>query len=142
MERAPIIFTVPGEAKAWARSGQSGKAHFTPKPQRNHGALVKIVAAQAMAGRPPLDETCEVRITIRRPVPVSASKPKRAAMLAGGIRPGGRPDWDNYAKQICDALNGICWRDDALVCRGVVDKIYAEIPGVEVAIFPRGEAWL
>jgi len=33
-----------------------------------------------------------------------------------------RPDIDNVAKAVMDALNGICWKDDGQVCRLVATK--------------------
>lgn len=140
MAAAPIIFTVPGEAKAWARAGSNGGRKYTPKPQVAFAALVKLAGEAAMAGRPPLDRQCEVYVVVRKPVPASASRPAKAAMLAGGLRPAVRPDADNYAKLIGDALNGICWRDDALITDLHVLKRYAEIPGVHVTIVPHAGA--
>lgn len=35
----------------------------------------------------------------------------------GGV---GRGDWDNYAKLICDALNGVVWQDDHQIRRADV----------------------
>jgi hypothetical protein len=40
-----------------------------------------------------------------------------------------KPDWDNAAKLVCDALNGIAWRDDAHVADARVLKFWAP-PGV------------
>jgi len=33
-----------------------------------------------------------------------------------------KPDWDNIAKSICDALNGVAYRDDAQVADGRVER--------------------
>lgn len=33
-----------------------------------------------------------------------------------------KPDWDNIAKSICDALNGVAYRDDAQVAEGRVER--------------------
>ena len=49
----------------------------------------------------------------------------------------GKPDFDNLAKAIADALNGIAWKDDAQIARCVVEKYYAawyEPAGVHVQI--------
>lgn len=46
-----------------------------------------------------------------------------------------RPDWDNLGKFVSDALNGIFWHDDSLICRCVVTKEYTEsAPRVEIRI--------
>jgi len=49
----------------------------------------------------------------------------------------GKPDCDNLAKSVCDALNGILWDDDRQICRLVVEKWYAagdEPIGVDVSV--------
>lgn len=35
-----------------------------------------------------------------------------------------RPDLDNVTKGICDALNGVLWKDDSQICRLSVWKTY------------------
>lgn len=48
-----------------------------------------------------------------------------------------KPDFDNASKAIADALNGVLWLDDALLCDVVIRKMYAaggESAGVEVEI--------
>lgn len=134
-----IVFTVPGQPKAWARAGSNTGQRFTRRTQDAFSGLLKMVASEAMGDRPPLLRTCEVRVTIRKPLPANPSRPKRAAMLEGRLRPGMRPDADNYAKLVGDALNLICWHDDSLIVDLHIHKIYAEIPGVEVAFWPVGD---
>lgn len=58
-------------------------------------------------------------------LPSSWSKTKKAAALAGTIKPG-KPDVDNIAKIIQDALNRVAYRDDAQVYRCTVTKCYTD----------------
>lgn len=55
-------------------------------------------------------------------------------------RPGKKPDYDKLARSVGDALNGIVYDDDALVVRGLVDKLYTTeaqpIVGVRVTVRP------
>lgn len=37
-----------------------------------------------------------------------------------------RPDFDNIAKAVCDALNGILWKDDGQIAAACVFKHYCE----------------
>lgn len=55
-------------------------------------------------------------------------------MQDGYIRPTKKPDCDNIAKIICDALNGIAYYDDSQIVKIEVDKVYNETPGVDVVI--------
>lgn len=48
-----------------------------------------------------------------------------------------KPDFDNLAKSVCDALNGLLWRDDSLICHATIEKWIAsgnEQPHVFVTI--------
>lgn len=68
-------------------------------------------------------------------IPSRTSKAKRADMLSGKIRPTKKPDYDNVAKIISDALNGLAFYDDAQIVDGNVTKLYGETPKVVVKIF-------
>ena len=56
------------------------------------------------------------------------------AMIDRLIRPTRKPDFDNIGKVICDALNGIAYRDDAQIVDALVRKFYSDIPRVIVEI--------
>lgn len=60
------------------------------------------------------DAMLSVRIFAFLSVPRSASQKKHLAMIDRLIRPTRKPDFDNIGKIICDALNGIAYRDSAL----------------------------
>lgn len=48
-----------------------------------------------------------------------------------------KPDFDNLAKSTCDALNGILWTDDALICKATIIKTIAsgtETPHVYISV--------
>ena len=68
------------------------------------------------------------------PIPKSASKSRKRQMLCFQIRPKSKPDWDNIGKTVCDALNGIAYKDDAMVVDGRVRKFYANEPRMEIVI--------
>ncbi len=60
-------------------------------------------------------------------------------MLKGDIRPTKKPDCDNIAKIILDALNGLAYHDDSQVVSLQVDKFYSETPRVVVLLWGKGE---
>lgn len=82
----------------------------------------------------PDDAMLDVRVLAYFAIPKSASKKKRAAMLAHKIRPTKKPDFDNIAKVVCDSLNGIAYRDDAQIVDAMARKFYSETPRVVVTI--------
>lgn len=45
---------------------------------------------------------------------------------------GGKGDWENLAKTVCDAMNKILFRDDAQIIDGRSIKRYADRPGVYI----------
>lgn len=60
-------------------------------------------------------------------------------MVNGNIRPTKKPDCDNIAKIILDALNGIAYHDDSQVIELSVSKFYSEEPRVEIELFGVGD---
>ena len=68
------------------------------------------------------------------PVPKSFSKKKRKDCLTCDILPTSKPDTDNIAKSIMDALNGFAYKDDKQVTCVMSLKVYGDNPGAYVVI--------
>jgi Holliday junction resolvase RusA-like endonuclease len=134
-----IIITLGGAPRGKGRprfSTASGRPRaITPSATRAYEAQLKFAASQAMGRRLPLSGAVKCEMTATVPIPQSWSKKKKAAALAGLLRPTTKPDWDNYAKT-CDALNQIVWVDDAQVVDGRVVKFYGEQPMLVVTVTP------
>jgi Holliday junction resolvase RusA-like endonuclease len=66
------------------------------------------------------------------------SKPKKI------LYPTGKPDWDNIGKLVCDSLNGILWRDDAVIVDGSTSKRYCDQdhpqPGYRITVTLAGSS--
>jgi Holliday junction resolvase RusA-like endonuclease len=45
-----------------------------------------------------------------------------------------KPDIDNLAKAVMDALNGIVWKDDSQICELSAVKIYDVTPGIQLEV--------
>ena len=67
-------------------------------------------------------------------MPKSDSKKVQSLKLSGRIRPTQKPDADNIAKSVLDALNGLAYADDKQVVTLEVDKHYGEEPCVHVKL--------
>jgi Holliday junction resolvase len=144
-----LAFSMSGEPRGKGRPrvdtrGAFPRIHTDGKTARYERSVRKIAQA-AMKGRAPLEGPVSVSLRFRMPIPKSATKRVRTAMAAGEIAHTGRPDLDNMAKAIFDALNKVVFADDAQVVRSFVTKIYAEQPGVDVRVEafapqPGGEA--
>lgn len=71
-------------------------------------------------------------------IPKSTTKKKRAEIEDGKLYPTKKPDIDNIAKVICDALNGVAYKDDTQIIELTVRKLYStEEPKVLVGIYEK-----
>lgn len=131
-------FTIPGEPCGKARprvvhNGNFSRA-YTPEKTVNYETLVKLEYQRQCGGAYISAGGIHMSIIARCAIPNSASKRKAQAMLDGAIRPTKKPDCDNIIKIICDALNGIAYKDDAQIISVSIEKRYSVMPSVEVAL--------
>lgn len=130
-EQEHLIIRINGEPKGKGRPRftKAGRA-FTPKATRDYEDEVKAAAMRAALIqrwlKPDADDPLQVGIIARFAVPQSWSKKKRQAAWSGEIYPTAKPDADNVAKLICDALNGIAYHDDSRITTLTVLKRYAD----------------
>ncbi len=132
-----IICAGPPVAKRRARMrhlktvhGQYLNKPYTPAKTRQYETFVRQEAALIMNGRDPLDGPIMLNVLAFLPIPQSWSKKKqREAMYVTT-----KPDWDNLAKSVTDALNGIVYTDDKLIVDAFVQKRYDKRPRVEITV--------
>jgi len=128
-----ISFTIPGQPKGKARPRMCKSGHvYTPSGTVIYEHRVQA-AYLAVAGTVnPRDEISTVEIV------AYFAAPKRIHKKLIGendwLPCGSRPDADNVAKIVCDALNKIAWTDDARVATLKISKRYAMRPRVKVSI--------
>lgn len=80
-------------------------------------------------------EPLAVYITAFYPIPASTTKKDRQLICTGRLFPTKKPDADNIAKVICDALNGVAYGDDTQIIKLSIVKVYTEKhPRVQVYI--------
>jgi len=109
----------PAEAKSWKGSAQ---VHML--------AALQAAGAQAPAFGGPV----EVSIVAVFACPKSAYRKREPLTRQPYVGP---KDWDNIAKAVCDAANGIMYTDDRLIVRGVVEcwvGAQDEAPYVELVV--------
>lgn len=123
-----------GRARAFVRGGHV--SHYTPEKTRTYEGMIRTAAMDELAGQAPFDEPVEFILRAVFPVPSSWSERKRQMAIAGLIKPGKKPDLDNITKAWNDALNGVAYRDDCLICRMTLDKRYGPQPFVVVTVQP------
>lgn len=140
-----LLFRVNGipQGKARPRFTKGGRAYTPAKTRRYEEAVREAaqLAAQAQ-GFIKHDKGTPLRASVTAwfPVPASWPKKKRAAALSGALYPAVKPDADNIAKAVLDALNGIAFHDDKQVVSCTVSKRYTfrddDTPRVVVHIAP------
>ncbi len=106
---------------------------YTPKKTSDYEIQVKAVAQSAMT-REPLETPLAAFLYFRLPIPKSYPKKRVQACLSGLERPTKKPDLDNLAKSVLDALNGVVYLDDAQLVSLHITKVYASNPGVDVMV--------
>lgn len=131
-----IKFTVPGQPVP------QGRPRFTTKPfmrtydppqSAKYKRKVKKFADK-IAPDEPLKGELLVEVLIFKETLKSFSKVKKKAAEAKTLRPITKPDADNYAKGILDAVKGVLWEDDGQVVDLVTRKFYSEIPRAEITV--------
>jgi len=127
-------FTIPGEPMGKARPRICRNGHsFTPKKTVNYETLVKEMYSIAKGE---YYENKQLAITVKAyfSIPESKSRKQKELMINGVIQPTKKPDCDNILKIICDALNGVAYKDDSQIVAARITKWYADKPEVVVEI--------
>lgn len=142
---AVLSVLVPGEPVAqgrprFARRGAFVRAYDPPK-SRSWKGVVQVHALEALRAADvdaPAYADGPVSVLIEATWTLAASKHRKAAPVARQPR-ASRPDAENVAKAVLDALTGLAWTDDAQVAELRVVKwtgAQGEAPGVRVSVWP------
>ena len=119
-----MIYEIPGPPIPWKRPRLSGKRFFDSqaKQKKDIQYLIQLIAERDLLDAPEL----KVCIEYHMPIPKSWSRTKRLTSI--GKPHVSRPDLSNLIKFTEDALNGIVWRDDALIYELHCRKVYSDDP--------------
>lgn len=105
---------------------------YTPEKTANYETLVRLTYQQEIGTL--YEGPVKMEINAFYGIPKAANKKLKAQMRAGEVYPLKKPDADNVAKIICDALNGIAYHDDTQVVKLTINKFYGEIPQTNINI--------
>jgi Holliday junction resolvase RusA-like endonuclease len=127
----------PPRGKGRPRFGRRGSfvAVWTDKKTMSYEGTLAQAGYDAMKGLPLRLAALSVRIEAGMPVPPSWSQKKRLAAISGDLAHIGKPDFDNIAKIVGDALNKIVWRDDSQIIVCAFRKFYSASPGLTVSVW-------
>lgn len=124
-----MIFAVQGPPipKARPRFTRTGRT-YTPKATVEQEERIR--AAYRAAGGVTFEGPLAVHILAVMSIPRNTGKKARESLFWHGKR----PDADNLAKTVLDALNGVAYKDDGQVARLEVAKTYGDKPRTEIEI--------
>lgn len=113
---------------------------FTPAKTVAYESLIALAAQHAMAGAPLIIGPVTLTITMLHPIRPSWSKKKQADALTNKVRPTIKCDADNCMKAVCDALNGVVWKDDVQVVDAMISKRFSDTPRVIVSVIQQDKS--
>lgn len=125
------LFDVPGKPQGKARARTVYNKHlkhatsYTPEKTVLYENLIKSCYPDN-GDRWFNGEALHVCIAAYFDIPKSTTKKERERMLNNEVLPTKKPDADNIAKCVCDALNGIAYKDDVQVVNLSVCKKYTD----------------
>lgn len=125
-------------AKGRPRTTRSGIT-YTPAKTRKWEDDARVIARQKMEGQSQIDGPVKVFIVAQYEPPASWPEWKRRAAMDGLVAHTGRPDLDNLEKAVCDACNGVVYRDDSQIVEKLSRKRYGPEAYVEIVVYPTGQ---
>lgn len=131
-----VSLIIDGEPIAKARPRFSKYGHaYTPKKTAQYEKKIKdAYRTQPNTFKFERSAALMVSIIFSMPIPQSYSKKRRKWILDGYEHYTKKPDIDNLAKAVLDALNGVAWEDDSQIVTLNLRKEYSEHPSVWVSI--------
>ena len=133
-----VQYSVPGEPRGKGRPRFAKRGNFvktyTDAKTASYEDQIRFYALKAMGDSKVIEGAVRVFVSIRMAVPKSYSNKRREACLSNVEKPLKKPDWDNVAKSICDAMNGIIYVDDTQIVEAHITKQYAHQAEVVVLV--------
>lgn len=127
-----VTFRVPGKVKGKARARtyydpRAGKHRsITPQGTVEYENSVRLAWNQLDEPGWFNGEALAVTIIAYYEIPKSTTRKDRDRIQNGKLHPTKKPDADNIAKSICDALNHIAYHDDSQIVMLSILKRYTE----------------
>ena len=135
--KVEFVISVEGVPKGRPRLTRSGHA-YTPAKTKKFETLVAKCARFAMSrhGAYPIEGApVAVSLLFYYEPPTSWSKRRKLEVIEKGAVPKfTKPDTDNLEKAVLDGMNGIVYKDDALISTLVSSKLYSYVNGNSVHV--------
>ncbi len=130
-------FEVIGDIKGKARprvNTYTGQA-YTPSNTKDYEMLIKQYFKIKYPKYEPIQGRVFVKIIAFFKIPKNnISKKEKELILEGKMSPTKKPDIDNIVKIVLDAMNKMAFKDDNLITKLEVEKVYADEEKIYVRI--------
>lgn len=107
---------------------------YTPKETKRYEKLIADTYKEQSGIVFPTETPLKLRIRAIVGIPSTFSKKKKTCAIEGELRPTKKPDADNIAKSVMDALNGVAYADDKQIVDLGIKKYYGDTERVEIEI--------
>ena len=126
-----VFFPIPPIAKGRPRLTRYGQA-YTPKKTKDYEKAI----AEHFKGQniEKFEGPIHIKLVFQMPIPKSFTKKQRGLIQEGFMKYDKKPDLDNLAKAVLDALNGIAYEDDSKITGLFLVKRYSNFPGTTMTI--------
>lgn len=115
-----VQLDIPGEVRGKGRPRHERGSIHTPEKTQKAEHDLGWMARTAMGARRPSAAAIALEIVVHRPYPKSWPEARKRRTLY----PTGKPDLDNIAKLVGDALNEIVWVDDSQIVELRIKRQY------------------
>ena len=122
----PIHFTIKGQPLPWQRAGRNGERTFNTARNENAKSAIAWEAKVAMGNQKPIEGPVRMRLAFLFDWPKSYTQKRRRACYGNMVDSLKFGDLDNHVKQVCDALNSVCYADDSQVAELHASKFFTE----------------
>ena len=107
---------------------------YTPTKTREYEDVIRENAKMAMGMSDPLETPLNVLLMFGMPIPSSTPKKALEGYLDGSVKHIKKPDLDNLAKAVLDAMNGVVYLDDNQICMLTIEKNYDTVPKISISV--------
>lgn len=129
-----ILYEAPKAAPRPRTTTVGGFARWYDPASANKKKIRKLVKEMFPDDWEPIKGEVHLYIKLYRPLIKSLNVLDTILALIGIIRPIQKPDVDNLAKQLMDAINKFVYEDDSQVVSLHMEKFYSDEPRTEVIV--------
>lgn len=133
----PLVSKRPRAVRLRNASGATVGVRMYAEDAEDQMSIAEAVRRSIPAGHVPFGGEVELALDVYRPPLASFVPYKRLLAELGFIRPESKPDFDNHAKIIVDAMRGIVFVDDSQVVVGNVSLWYSATPRTVIRVSGR-----